>query len=55
VPIPGTKKQERLVENIGALDVSLSQADLDQISSAIPPGQVAGLRYPEPQMKIVYQ
>jgi aryl-alcohol dehydrogenase-like predicted oxidoreductase len=55
VPIPGTKKQDRLVENIGALDVSLSRADLDRISSAIPPGQVAGSRYPEAQMNIVYQ
>jgi aryl-alcohol dehydrogenase-like predicted oxidoreductase len=55
VPIPGTKKRERLDENIGALKVSLSQADLDRISSAMPPGEVAGLRYPEPLMKTVYQ
>ena len=55
VPIPGTKKRERLDENVGALDIRLSQADLYHISSAIPPREVAGLRYPEPLMKTVYQ
>jgi len=55
VPIPGTKKRERIDENVGALDIRLSQADLYHISSAIPPREVAGLRYPEPLMKTVYQ
>jgi aryl-alcohol dehydrogenase-like predicted oxidoreductase len=54
VPIPGTKKRERLDENIAALHISLSLADVDQISSAMPSGEVAGLRYPEPLMKSVY-
>jgi aryl-alcohol dehydrogenase-like predicted oxidoreductase len=54
VPIPGTKRKERLVENIGALQVALSDGDLAQISDAIPVGAVAGLRYPEAQMKSVY-
>jgi aryl-alcohol dehydrogenase-like predicted oxidoreductase len=54
VPIPGTKRVERLMENIGALSVMLSEAELAQISSAIPVGAAAGLRYPEAQMKSVY-
>jgi aryl-alcohol dehydrogenase-like predicted oxidoreductase len=54
VPIPGTKRKERLVENIGALSVDLTAADIAEISSAIPPGAAAGLRYPEGQMKSVY-
>ena len=54
VPIPGTKRRERLAENIGALAVTLSDADVAEISAAIPPGAGAGLRYPEAQMKSVY-
>jgi aryl-alcohol dehydrogenase-like predicted oxidoreductase len=54
IPIPGTKHKERLLENIGALAVSLTDADIAEISSVIPPGAAAGLRYPEGQMKSVY-
>jgi aryl-alcohol dehydrogenase-like predicted oxidoreductase len=51
VPIPGTKRRARLEENVGALDVKLSAADVKRISDAVPAGAAAGLRYPEPQMK----
>jgi len=54
IPIPGTKHNERLRENIGALAVSLTNDDLAQISDAVPAGAAAGLRYPEAQMKSVY-
>jgi aryl-alcohol dehydrogenase-like predicted oxidoreductase len=54
VPIPGTKRSARLHENIGALAVRLSAADLVAIEQAVPVGAVAGLRYPEAQMKSVY-
>ena len=54
VPIPGTKRKERLLENIGALAIDLTATDLAQISAAIPAGAAAGLRYPEAQMKSVY-
>ena len=54
VPIPGTKRKERLLENIGALSVKLTEDDLAQISDSIPVGAAAGLRYPEPQMKSLY-
>jgi aryl-alcohol dehydrogenase-like predicted oxidoreductase len=54
VPIPGTKRKERLLENIGALSVKLTVDDLAQISDSIPVGAAAGLRYPEGQMKSLY-
>lgn len=54
VPIPGTKRKERLLENIGALSVKLTDDDLVHIADAIPVGAAAGLRYPEAQMKSVY-
>ncbi len=54
IPIPGTKRIARLIENIGALSVALSDGDLARISDTIPVGAVAGLRYPEGQMKSLY-
>lgn len=47
IPIPGTKKLERLEENIAALEVSLSDAEIAAIEKAVPPEAVAGPRYPE--------
>jgi aryl-alcohol dehydrogenase-like predicted oxidoreductase len=54
VPIPGTKRIERIDENIGALDVALTADEVARLSSAIPPGAAAGTRYAEAQMKAVY-
>jgi aryl-alcohol dehydrogenase-like predicted oxidoreductase len=54
IAIPGTKRKERLMENIGALTLDLTAADIAEISAAIPPGAAAGLRYPEQQMTSVY-
>ncbi len=54
VPIPGTKRKERLIENIGALSVRLTEDDLAQLSDSIPVGAAAGLRYPENLMKSLY-
>ncbi|MGH7059832.1 MAG: aldo/keto reductase [Stellaceae bacterium] len=54
IPIPGTKQTARLEENLGALKIELSPADLDRISAAIPPGAAAGTRYPEGGMRGVY-
>jgi aryl-alcohol dehydrogenase-like predicted oxidoreductase len=54
VPIPGTKRQDRLEENLGALTVRLSPEDVARLARAVPPGAAAGARYPEPQMKAVY-
>ena len=54
VPIPGTKRKDRIEENIGALSVTLSPQDGTRISAAVPAGSAAGLRYPEGAMKRVY-
>jgi aryl-alcohol dehydrogenase-like predicted oxidoreductase len=55
VPIPGTKRPERMRENLGALKVQLSAEDVARISAAIPPGAAAGTRYPEQQMAAMYR
>jgi len=54
VPIPGTKRKQRVDENLAALDVKLSAADVKRISEIAPPGAGAGLRYPGEAMKRVY-
>ena len=54
VPIPGTKRRERIDENSVALDLKLSKEDLKRISDAAPPGAGAGTRYPAETMKRVY-
>jgi aryl-alcohol dehydrogenase-like predicted oxidoreductase len=51
VPIPGTKRRERLEENAAAADVVLSDDDLREIADALP--EPAGQRYPEEMMKLV--
>jgi aryl-alcohol dehydrogenase-like predicted oxidoreductase len=50
VPIPGTKRVAYLEENVGALDVSLSPADLARIDAIAPRGVASGARYPEASM-----
>jgi aryl-alcohol dehydrogenase-like predicted oxidoreductase len=47
VPIPGTKRRERLEENVSALDIELSNDDLERIEAAFPKGATAGARYPD--------
>jgi len=53
VPIPGTKRRTYLEENIGALSVTLTKAELAEIDAVAPLGVAAGLRYPEATMKSV--
>ena len=47
VPIPGTTKQSRLEENIGAITVQLTAEDLGHIREAASRIEVQGARYPE--------
>ena len=54
VPIPGTKRRERLDENLKATRIALSAEDIKRISDAAPPGAGAGTRYPAETMKRVY-
>ena len=54
VAIAGTRYQNRLNENLGALNVALSAAEVAQISDAVPRGAAAGTRYPAGGMAGVY-
>jgi aryl-alcohol dehydrogenase-like predicted oxidoreductase len=54
IPIPGTKRIDRLDENLAALDVTLSPAEVAAISAVIPVGAAAGTRYPEGGMRGVF-
>src|SRR5207253_3391905 len=47
VPIPGTRKLERLEENVGAAAIELTPDDLREIESAASKIPVQGARYPE--------
>ncbi len=51
VPIPGTKRRAYLEQNLAAVSLQLSVAELAQLSAAFPPGVTAGTRYPEKQLK----
>jgi aryl-alcohol dehydrogenase-like predicted oxidoreductase len=53
VPIPGTRRIERLDENAAATRVELSDADLDRIDQVLSTNLVAGTRYPEQSMSTV--
>jgi aryl-alcohol dehydrogenase-like predicted oxidoreductase len=53
VPIPGTRRVRNLDENLGALEVRLSPAELAEIAAVFPAGVSAGLRYPENMMRLV--
>ncbi len=55
VPIPGTKRRSYLDENIGALAVSLSPADMERIDAAFPSGAAAGTRYAASGMVVVHR
>jgi aryl-alcohol dehydrogenase-like predicted oxidoreductase len=52
-PIPGTKRRDRLDENIGALEQILCPGELEELNGLFPPGAAAGSRYPEAMMHTV--
>jgi aryl-alcohol dehydrogenase-like predicted oxidoreductase len=53
VPIPGTKRRKYLQENVGALDVNLTSAELARIEEVAPKHAFAGERYPDWAMQMV--
>jgi aryl-alcohol dehydrogenase-like predicted oxidoreductase len=53
VPIPGTKRRAYLEDNIAAVSVELTAADLRRIEEIAPQGAAAGTRYPEAMMGMV--
>ncbi|MED4169741.1 aldo/keto reductase [Priestia megaterium] len=46
VPIPGTRKLERLEENLGAVDVELTTQELSDLKEALSKIEISGDRYP---------
>jgi aryl-alcohol dehydrogenase-like predicted oxidoreductase len=50
VPVIGARRREQLNEALGALELSLSAADIAGIDAAVPPDLTAGARYDAPQM-----
>jgi len=53
VPIPGTRKIERLEENIGAASVQLTSGDLNDIENAASTITIKGARYAEAQERMI--
>jgi aryl-alcohol dehydrogenase-like predicted oxidoreductase len=53
VAIPGTRRLDRLRENLGALAVRLTPEEVARIAEAVPPGAAAGTRYPAAAMRAV--
>jgi aryl-alcohol dehydrogenase-like predicted oxidoreductase len=53
VPIPGTKRRDRLDENLGALEHVLCPGEIEELSGLFPPGAASGTRYPEAAMHMV--
>jgi len=53
VPIPGTTKLPRLLENLGASSVELTPADLREINAASDNMTLQGARYPEHLQKLI--
>jgi aryl-alcohol dehydrogenase-like predicted oxidoreductase len=53
VPIPGTRRLERLDENLGAVQVELTTSDLDAIDTAAAQIPVVGDRYPEAMQRMI--
>jgi aryl-alcohol dehydrogenase-like predicted oxidoreductase len=53
IPIPGSKRRERLEENAAAADIQLTAEELSEIDALLPPGIAAGTRYPEAGMRAV--
>ena len=47
VPIPGTKRRDYLEQNVAAIDVQLTPADLASLDEIAPKGVAAGERYPD--------
>jgi diketogulonate reductase-like aldo/keto reductase len=50
VPLVGARRRDRLNEALGALDLTLTAANLASLAEAVPAGAVAGERYPVAQL-----
>jgi aryl-alcohol dehydrogenase-like predicted oxidoreductase len=53
VPLIGARTRTQLGESLGALDVTLTPAEITRLEAAVPASEVAGTRYGEDQMRIL--
>jgi len=53
VPIPGTRRIDRLEENVAATEITLTADELERLDGIAPKGAAAGARYPEAGMRAV--
>ena len=53
VPIPGTTRTQHLEENVAALKIRFSDAELARIDEILPPGASSGERYPEMALRSI--
>ncbi|GBG64398.1 hypothetical protein CBR_g44282 [Chara braunii] len=54
-PIPGTTSIAHFHDNLGALGLTLSQAQMEEVEAAVPFHQIAGDRYPAAAMRLSWQ
>lgn len=52
-PFPGTKRRKYLEENLAAIAVKLSPAEVRELEAAVPPDAVAGGRYSDASLKTI--
>ncbi len=55
VPIPGTRRRDRIAENVGAAQVALSAQDLAEIKAAFSKIRIEGARLPEALLQLSYR
>jgi aryl-alcohol dehydrogenase-like predicted oxidoreductase len=53
VPIPGTRRQDHLIENLGALELELTASDLQELETSFATMTVNGLRMDEENMRAI--
>ena len=53
VPISGSRRRKTLEDNLKALEIDLSDENIQQLEDAFPIGQTAGTRYPEKQLHLM--
>jgi aryl-alcohol dehydrogenase-like predicted oxidoreductase len=53
IPIPGTKRRAYLEENLDALTLDLTRAELQHLDAVAPQGVAAGTRYPQAMMGLL--
>ena len=53
VPIPGTRHRRNLEDNLGALEIEMTSADLAALEAIFPPEAIAGERYREAMMQLI--